>query len=1603
MRTRCFFYGIALFTVCLLGAHVAFAAALTVSSTGATNTTSTSTIMHGSVDDTGGLNVYERGFQYGLDTTYGNTVETSIASTTSYGTGAFTSTVNLACNTTYHFMAFVYASNGMSTTTFASTTSTDQTLTTGNTDPSCGKVTYAYNNNNPVAPHTIAYNGQIYTYGNYSGSETAIFQTQGGDTITASGGTTVKTTGSNPDYSQQVFNYGQSDNYTIKTQYSTPDSQTLKVDLYVTNNSVNDTLKSLEIHFNSLYLVMPGKTYTDYKDGIGEFQGPNSVWSGNWGSVAMFSDNYANNSNLSDVWIPAGQSSWFTYQNYSNAGGSSLNNLYDSIAPGQTYHYDYYIRFGSSTATRMDLAPESYTAWRTAFPYLINWPNRAPVARWFLTNGTGKDSSLNPRGYLANSTLDVSNQTNFNAQLTAAASTTIATMNAMWPKPQAIDIWDLEGQEFNQSFTYVGNPNKLATIAPEMDAAADALVNQFRNAGYPVALTLRPSNFGAGPILPSTCYHDPSTSNGGNQDSDVYIWTTASFPYRAYVCTATNTWTQQGAYTPGHQTGSELDSVLLSNLEGKVSYARTRWGVHMFYVDSTVYGDGQGGFNYQIFRQLQTDFPDCIFFPENIGAGPASGAAVVYSAPGDANSSPLVSSSALSLYPNAFLIYQPVDSGQVNLASTSPNFNTLVQSIKQGNLMYFDGWFQSGQNAQLGAIYQAAGYTPAPLVSITVPAAFSTVFGTLTLTATSTYYLNSGVQGVQFKIDGANIGSMVTATSGPDMYTMSWDTTGASNGLHSISAVSSDYIGNSTTTTIDVIVSNDSSAVIPTLSQASISSITASSSVASSTMTSTGGAIAGFTGFAYGTDPTFTASTATTSQAGSFDIGAFNATLSNLSCNTTYYVRPYAENSAGTAFGASQSFTTNACLPPSAPTNVSAYAGNANATISFAIPTSNGGSPILYYFASSTPDNDIATSTVSPIVVNGLTNNTSYTFQIYAVNAAGTSSVSVASNSVTPAVPIVYSSPTVIVSSSYPITATSSTLNGSISDDGNASTTLVGFNFGLDTSYGGFTTEHFPSDTGPFSITITGLTCETLYHYQAYALNAAHWTGLSGDQTFTTGACSVPTISVASASSISQTSATINGNLTISDGANATAEGFEYGTDTNYGTVVSFAGYYPTGAFNQSLTGLTCGSTYHYRSFATNSAGTASSTDQSFTTSACPSSGGGGGGGIFGGGGGGGGSIPASELASLLSTSTASASSVSTATTSTCPFGWTCMPVAVNADLTQNLAVGSTGPQVTLLQTILAGFGLFNGPTSGYFGPLTEQAVKDYQTSQGISPVGAVGPITLAALNRGGRSRVSSQSSAPAVVAVPAASSTAFTRNLYMGLNGSDVVLLQKTLNKLGFEVAATGPGSSGNETSIFGPATQSALQKYQCYANIVCSGAPGTTGYGVLGLKTRLAIVVQTPLTTPLPPTTNTRKTTTSTTTPTIIAPAPKVVATTTTVSTKTSTSAVPVATSAVTTTVQTKTAALPPFTDPLRIGSTGQEVKNLQIFLNTHGFIIASSGAESPGHETTAYDELTANAVSQFQEANAAVILAPYGLSRGTGTFGGATISVANSIINQ
>jgi hypothetical protein len=91
-----------------------------------------------------------------------------------------------------------------------------------------------------------------------------------------------------------------------------------------------------------------------------------------------------------------------------------------------------------------------------------------------------------------------------------------------------------------------------------------------------------------------------------------------------------------------------------------------------------------------------------------------------------------------------------------------------------------------------------------PSVTLTAPAQGATVSGTVSVTATASD--NVGVAGVQFRVDGHDLGAEATAAP----YGVAWDSAAGANGPHTLTAVARDAAGNLTTSAaVTVAVAND--------------------------------------------------------------------------------------------------------------------------------------------------------------------------------------------------------------------------------------------------------------------------------------------------------------------------------------------------------------------------------------------------------------------------------------------------------------------------------------------------------------------------------------------------------------------------------------------------------------------------------------------------------------------------------------------------------------------------------------------------------------------------------------------------------------------------
>jgi len=143
-----------------------------------------------------------------------------------------------------------------------------------------------------------------------------------------------------------------------------------------------------------------------------------------------------------------------------------------------------------------------------------------------------------------------------------------------------------------------------------------------------------------------------------------------------------------------------------------------------------------------------------------------------------------------------------------------------------------------------------------------------------------------------------------------------------------------------------------------------------------------------------------------------------------------------------------------------------------------------------------------------------------------------------------------------------------------------------------------------PVIVSPMSITTSGFNIR-IYNFAGSPVNYNSW--ISWFATYPTeyveGSTIVPpTVTSNAASNVSNTTATLNGNLDNMGGATSCTVWFQWGLTTSYGQETIHQTKTSTGLFSAGLTGLTPEMTYHFRAVASNSAGTSYGADQTFTT-----------------------------------------------------------------------------------------------------------------------------------------------------------------------------------------------------------------------------------------------------------------------------------------------------------------------------------------------------------------------------------------------------------------
>lgn len=411
---------------------------------------------------------------------------------------------------------------------------------------------------------------------------------------------------------------------------------------------------------------------------------------------------------------------------------------------------------------------------------------------------------------------------------------------------------------------------------------------------------------------------------------------------------------------------------------------------------------------------------------------------------------------------------------------------------------------------------------------------------------------------------------------------------------------------------------NTEDAIPPSLSIAEATEVTESGATLTATILDNGGYEPTVRGFAYAMyvenagDPTLDDNT-------KLVIGdKFEITLSDLAANTTYIVRPYATNDAGTGYGESVKFTTSQQKIPMVIANGSGSLANKpvevvayEAVCMGAVTEDHGFTVTEYGFCYSTESRQPTIESSQHIkaqdgakgfsaTLKGLTASTKYYMRAYAKSdkGVGYSATVEFTTDKEQVVSLTQATVTDRTSSSVTITAQMAYESFStIKEKGicygqTANPSVDG------TKISDSNTEH------KVTATITGLKEGDTYHARAYAITR-DGTFYSGDIAFTTETTYAPSVSKPSVYDKTETGAKVRASIRTNGGLEVTAKGICY-SSTNAKPTLEDLVAISTEADNSilvSLSDLQGGVTYYVRSYATNAKGTGYSEEvEQFTT-----------------------------------------------------------------------------------------------------------------------------------------------------------------------------------------------------------------------------------------------------------------------------------------------------------------------------------------------------------------------------------------------------------------
>jgi hypothetical protein len=163
---------------------------------------------------------------------------------------------------------------------------------------------------------------------------------------------------------------------------------------------------------------------------------------------------------------------------------------------------------------------------------------------------------------------------------------------------------------------------------------------------------------------------------------------------------------QQFVLAAGGLSASQQDVADLTQLLiNKINYAKSRWGASIFYMDSN--GGPGDPMDPSILQRVSAAIPGVLIIPEHSNLQ-----YYAYTAPYRQINQGYTSAEADArlVYSKGFAILNVAD------APIQEDYNQLVTSVTQGDILLFRAWFDDGSLTSVKSIYQAAGQPVPPWI-----------------------------------------------------------------------------------------------------------------------------------------------------------------------------------------------------------------------------------------------------------------------------------------------------------------------------------------------------------------------------------------------------------------------------------------------------------------------------------------------------------------------------------------------------------------------------------------------------------------------------------------------------------------------------------------------------------------------------------------------------------------------------------------------------------------------------------------------------------------------------------------------------------------------